>query len=145
MDASGRHSSFFPHLKASNILFGPPHISESQQGAEIADHHSLVITSATFSRNGQKSPCDSPNTFPPSPSTSRVVQLLPTVPDGVYKLCLHPPGFVCIRHTHTHTPTDLLWSNDIIEKVLQTWWRQIESSLNVKWSQNIFWLGCRII
>lgn len=135
----------FFHLKASNILFCPPHISESQQEAEIADHHSLVITSATFSRNCQKSPCDSPNIFSPSPSTSRVVHLLPTVPDGVYKLCLHPPGLVCIRHTHTLTHTNRF--AEVREKVLQMWCRQIASYLNVKWSQNIFlnWMQNNLI
>ena len=45
----------FFHLKVSNILFCPLHISGSQQEAQIADHNSLVITSATFPRNCQKS------------------------------------------------------------------------------------------
>lgn len=46
--------AFFSTFKASNILFCPPHISGSQQEAQIADHNSLVITYATFSRNCQK-------------------------------------------------------------------------------------------
>lgn len=65
---------FFFLLKAPNVLFCPLHISESQQEAQIAGHHILVITCKTFHRNCETFCCNSRNIFfPPLPLTSKVV------------------------------------------------------------------------
>lgn len=140
---------FSPHLKASNILFCPPHISGSQQETEIADHHSLVITLATFPRNCQKSPCDSQNIFfPPLPTTSKVVLLLPTVSDGHHKLCFHTLRFVYIGDTHTRKQiclgqiTATSHRRNDFTNVMQTNRKcRFKSSLNVNYKHNIFVLN----